>query len=368
MMAEYTVIRDIDYYKESIELLYRITNNNSYENLKLDMLKRLEEREHAKVIEQLDKLSKIEEDIKREIDITHMDIQFYFRRFVTEDLCIAKILYQSMIHTVFQSDTKAIKNYIKQSFQNIKNDNTLQLSLENYEMAVSKFENNQVMPYTDRIGNLECEAAQKWQILDLIEHSDEHLDRLFPILEHTISKMKKFENILEELKKESCDYWEEYFKKNEFMKLINIFFNMKEDSFPTKPAYIRPQIMNYNKVLLYGNDENAGDYHILDVGITFDCEFRATKNTLTKEQLCTGLKMLSDPSKFEILRFIKDKRAYGQEIASELNLTTATISHHMNALITLGLINLEKVDNRIYYQTNKEAIYILLEEVKQTLF
>ncbi|OYP48639.1 hypothetical protein CG709_03030, partial [Lachnotalea glycerini] len=145
MMAEYTVIRDIDYYKESIELLYRITNNNSYENLKLDMLKRLEEREHAKVIEQLDKLSKIEEDIKREIDITHMDIQFYFRRFVTEDLCIAKILYQSMIHTVFQSDTKAIKNYIKQSFQNIKNDNTLQLSLENYEMAVSKFENNQVM-------------------------------------------------------------------------------------------------------------------------------------------------------------------------------------------------------------------------------
>lgn len=125
--------------------------------------------------------------------------------------------------------------------------------------------------------------------------------------------------------------------------------------------------MNCNRVIFNTNEENAGDYHILDVGITFDCEFKATKNTYSKEQLCNGLKLLSDPSKFEILRFISDKKAYGQEIAAELGLTTATISHHMNALMLLGLINLEKVDNRVYYQMNKEAVSILFEEAKRAL-
>lgn len=367
MKENCVVLREIDYYKESIEFLFQIVNNNTYEELKNYLKKRLDVKRHSKISEQLDKLSSIEEDIRSTIDLTHADLQFYFKSFVYDDLCLAKILYQSIAHTTFQGDQKEIKNYIKHSFENIKNDNSLELTVASYEIAVSKYEDNHTESFTDRIANLECDSAQKWQLLDLMEHSSDHLEKLFPILEHTIQKLKKHDDILEELKNEACDYWENYFSANEFMKLIGIFYNIKEDSFPTKPAFIRPQIMNCNRVIFHGNDENAGDYHILDVGITFDCEFKATKNTFTKEQLCNGLKLLSDPSKFEILRFISDKQAYGQEIATELNLTTATISHHMNALMVLGLINIEKVDNRVYYQMNKEAISILLDETKHAL-
>jgi DNA-binding transcriptional ArsR family regulator len=368
MGAECNVVCEIDYYKESIELLFRIVNNRTYLNLKNDMLKRLEAREHAKISILLDKISIIEEDIKKCTDITHTDIQFFFKRFVFDDLCIAKILYQSISHTIFHGDKKALKNYIKQSFENIKNDNRLELTLVNYEMEVSKYEEDKSLSITDRIGNLECEPAQKWQILDLIEHSSEYLEKLFSILDYTILKMEKHEEVLKELMEEATAYWKVYFETNEFQKLISSFYNLKEDSYPTKPAYIRPTIMNCDRVILSGNDENAGDYHILDVGITFDCEFKATKKTFTEEQLCNGLKLLSDPSKFEILRFIKDKKAYGQEIATELGLTTATISHHMSSLLILGLINIEKVDNRVYYQMNREAINNLLEETKNSLF
>lgn len=367
MGDECRVIYEIDYYKESIELLFRIANNHSYQTLKEDMLKRTETREHEKISRQLDKLSIIEEYIRKNTDITHSDIHFYFKRFVFDDLCIAKILYQSMGHTIFQSDTKAAKNYIKQSFENIKNDNSLELTLANYEISISRYENNKTASITERIGNLECDPAQKWQILDLIENSEKYLDKLFRILEYTISKMKKYEDILNELKEAATNYWKAYFVNNEFMKLIHIFYNIKEDSYPQKDSYIRISLMNCDRVIFHGNDENAGDYHILDIGLTFDCEFRATKNTLTNQQICNGLKLLSDPSKFEILRLIKNKKAYGQEIATELNLTTATISHHMNTLIVLGLINIEKVENRIYYQMNKEAVNDLLEETKNIL-
>ncbi len=368
MRAEYTVIEEIDYYKESIELLFRIVNNHSYNNLKNKLLKRVDVRIHEKISYQLDRLSIIEEAVKKNTDLGDNEIQFYFKSFVFEDVCIAKILYQSIKHTIFNGDKKAIKNYIKQSFENIKNDNTLELTLGISDIEMSKYENNQAISFTDRIGNLECEPAQKWQILDLVEHSSEHLEKLFNILDKTISRMKEQEEILQELKKKSVDYWKEYFKENDFIKLISDFYNLTEDSFPSKPAFIRPQIMCCDLVIFNPNDENAGDYHILDAGINIDCEFRVTKNRLTKEQLCNGIKLLSDPSKFEILKYIKDKKAYGQEIATELNLTTATISHHMSVLLDQGLINLEKVDNRIYYQMNKDAINNLLEETKNILF
>lgn len=368
MRAEYTVLEEIDYYKESIELLFRIVNNNSYNNLKNDMLKRLDVRVHEKISYQLDKLSVIEENVKKNTDLGDSDIQFYFKSFVFEDVCIANILYQSIKHTIFTGDKKAMKNYMKQSFENIKNDNSLELTIGSFDIETSKYENDKTVPFTDRIRNLECEPAQKWQLLDLIEHSGEHLEKLFNILDKTIVRMKEHEEILQELKKESADYWKEYFIENDFMKLISSFYNITEDSFPSKPAFIRPQIMCCDLVIFNGNDENAGDYHILDAGINIDCEFRVTRNLLTKEQLCNGIKLLSDPSKFEILRFIKDKKAYGQEIATELNLTTATISHHMSALLEQGLINLERVDNRVYYQMNKEVINNLLEETKNALF
>lgn len=368
MRTEYTVIEDIDYYKESIDLLFRIVNNNSFSNLKNEMLKRIDTRKHEKICYQLDKLSIIEEDIKKHTNLGDKDIQFFFKSFVFEEICIAQILYQSIRHTIFTGDKKAIKNYIKQYFENIKNDNNLELTLCSFEIETSAYENGQTVPFTDRIGNLECDAAQKWQILDLIEHSSDHLERLFDILDKTILRMREFDDILEQLKKESCDYWKEYFKENDFLKLVYRIFNYKEDSFPNKPAFIRPQIMSSNLVVFTSNDENAGDYHILDVGINIDSEFILTNNRLSNEQLCNGLKLLSDPSKFEILRFIKDRKAYGQEIAAELKLTTATISYHINALKVFGLIEIERVDNRVYYQLKKDAINNLLEEAKEALF
>jgi DNA-binding transcriptional ArsR family regulator len=367
MKAECTVLREIDYYKECIELLFRIVNNNTYENLKKDMLKRIEIERHSKVVSQLDKLNEIQEDVKKNVDLTNADIQLYFKSFALDNLCLAKILYQSIVHCNFSGDLKEMKNYIKQSFENIKNDNTLELNLVSSEIETSKYDENQRVSFLDRIAALECSFAQKWQLLELIEHSNEHLDRLFYILDNTIKKVKKHEEVLEELKRDSCDYWEEYFKQNEFVQLACRIYNIKEDSYQDKPAFIRPQIMSCDWVIFWGNDENAGDYHLFDVGITIDSEFRVTKNSLTKEQVCNGLKLLSDPSKFEILRYIKEKKAYGQEIAAELGLTTATISHHMNALMLQGLINIEKVDNRVYYQVNKDAINKLLEEAKHAL-
>lgn len=365
MISECTILDDIDYYKESIELLYRIVNNLTYANLKKDMLNRIEAQKHEKIGALLDKLNAIQEDVKKNLDLTNTHLQYYFKSFVFEDLCLAKILYQSIIHCNFRGDSKDMREYMKQSFEKIKSDNSLELNLISNELESSKYENDKLVSFVDRIAALECDSAQKWQLLDLIEHASEHLDQLFLILEGTISLLKKHEKELNKLKKDSCNYWERYFRENDFVELVCNIYNIKEDSYERKLSFIRPQIMACDWVIFYGNDENAGDYHIFDVGIAIDSEFRVTRSLLSKEQVCNGLKLLSDPSKYEILRFIREKKAYGQEIAAELNLSTATISHHMGALMLQGLINIEKVDNKVYYEVNKDAINKLLEEAKK---
>lgn len=76
------------------------------------------------------------------------------------------------------------------------------------------------------------------------------------------------------------------------------------------------------------------------------------------------LKALSDKSKFEILLSLMKAPKYNLELANELNLSAATISHHMNVLLTCQLVNVEKKDGRVYYTISKETIENLLSELR----
>ena len=59
--------------------------------------------------------------------------------------------------------------------------------------------------------------------------------------------------------------------------------------------------------------------------------------------------------------FIKDKPAYGSEIARHFSLTNATVSHHMNRLFEYRLVQVELQDGKLYYQARKEYLQELFE-------
>ena len=107
-------------------------------------------------------------------------------------------------------------------------------------------------------------------------------------------------------------------------------------------------------------------------GILFGEDFSLqTDNAYTDDgyetYLMQVLKLLADKSKFEILSYIRDKKAYGSQLAKHLNLTTATISHHMNALLNARLVKVERVDTKVYYLSNKKALEEALDYSKRVL-
>ena len=63
-------------------------------------------------------------------------------------------------------------------------------------------------------------------------------------------------------------------------------------------------------------------------------------------------KALSDPVRRDILTMLKDKKLSAGEIASNFDMTAATISYHLSQLKKAGLVYETKQKNYIYYEIN----------------
>lgn len=87
----------------------------------------------------------------------------------------------------------------------------------------------------------------------------------------------------------------------------------------------------------------------------------------SKESLLIRLKALSDSSKLEIISSLKVSPKYNLEIAQQLGLTAATMSHHMNVLLNCGFVGIEKKDGKVYYHLEKENLKELIAELEETL-
>ncbi|MGB7605900.1 MAG: winged helix-turn-helix domain-containing protein [Lutisporaceae bacterium] len=67
-------------------------------------------------------------------------------------------------------------------------------------------------------------------------------------------------------------------------------------------------------------------------------------------------KIISDRTRLEILRAIIKEPTYGKLLAERLNLTTATISHHIEVLKSVDLITEKRIKNIKYFEANEQEI------------
>lgn len=78
-------------------------------------------------------------------------------------------------------------------------------------------------------------------------------------------------------------------------------------------------------------------------------------------------KALSDPVRREILLLLKNKRLSAGEIASNFNMTGATVSYHLSVLKKADLVYETKEKNFVFYELNTsvfEEIMLWLAQFK----
>ena len=126
---------------------------------------------------------------------------------------------------------------------------------------------------------------------------------------------------------------------------------------PYRKFYFMPSVFTPHKVMRYMDKIQILYYSMIDT--TFDAK------DLTKV-----LKVISDETRFAIIMILtKEGPIIGKELAARLHIATSTLSHHMEQLYSIGLVNEEKVKNSKYYSINtimKESILNKLNEVLKT--
>lgn len=97
------------------------------------------------------------------------------------------------------------------------------------------------------------------------------------------------------------------------------------------------------------------DTLVMYCGQTIEHRFESRKKRDTYKSL---FKALSDEKRIEILKMTSKRPWYNKELADYFNLTTATLSYHLNLLLDLEILNFEPsiINNRYYYATNKENL------------
>jgi DNA-binding transcriptional ArsR family regulator len=69
------------------------------------------------------------------------------------------------------------------------------------------------------------------------------------------------------------------------------------------------------------------------------------------------IKVLADEKRYEILKLLGTKSYFSTQLSEVVGLTKATISYHVNKMISLGLVNMEiGENNRIYLSLDKKSL------------
>lgn len=86
------------------------------------------------------------------------------------------------------------------------------------------------------------------------------------------------------------------------------------------------------------------------------------------EEISSCLQVVSDKTRLKILRLLISGKSYGKVIASRLNLTTATISHHLDILKEAGLVTEERTENVKYFIYNEGRVEEIMQALQDYLY
>lgn len=222
---------------------------------------------------------------------------------------------------------------------------------------------NSKQSFVKTVQSLKLNDSEQLSLIYAFYNYDASIHELLNILKKISSQMLSIIHTLNS---------EDMFSLNDITENeINNFYKQKENQLldnlisDETTLHIYPSLCFFESYTFY-IDNNSDHYLFFGIGRTVNY-LKKQYTDQKDEKIIKFLSAISDPTKLEILKNIKHTPKYGQELAQALNLKNPTISYHMDALFQLQLIKINKVQKRLYYSLNKNALEDLIDLVKDTL-
>ncbi|MPM75282.1 hypothetical protein SDC9_122274 [bioreactor metagenome] len=212
------------------------------------------------------------------------------------------------------------------------------------------------------MSELQISESIQWQLLKSLYQPQETIDRLLEIIRPIEEILIKHAKLLQEAADFALAYLDQVMQKNDLADLLKQ--ELALDLHADLALYIRPAIF-------YPFQLTAAKFGskrlIMAFGCIFDFEMLKINDQFQLKKVSEIGKIIQDESKLKILQALKQQPMYGRQLADQLQLTTATISHHMNALYAGGLVYIEIQANRTYYRLNRDQITESLKRIETLL-
>ncbi|MBQ7870746.1 MAG: winged helix-turn-helix transcriptional regulator [Oscillospiraceae bacterium] len=185
---------------------------------------------------------------------------------------------------------------------------------------------------------------------DLMEQAtgvlQQHMDALMPLFRETRA------HILQELDADS----ERYITQ----------FGLPDTKI--EQVLLVPTFGGFNGTGIYWDHTTPGQTVILIEGV-FHARIRALRAqySCSSKALADRLKILSDPSRIEILKALSQGPMFSQELRERLSLSPGTITHHMSLLVGEGYITVRKEGVRVQYSLCQEGLQVFLSGLQSAL-
>lgn len=208
------------------------------------------------------------------------------------------------------------------------------------------------------------EKEAKWEVIKIYHNQKSYYDEATGIIKEAVELLQnKYATQIAILEDAFYKYWSEYQKEKSIIDSIKERLNISWES-SIAGTIIIPMIFQPFSVSLSIDEEDSTKMDAVRIGIMMNQNFILTSKKIKKEDIVNIGKLLCDKSKVDILEYASKKPCYGKELANELNLSTATISYHVNALLKIGFLKADVSANKVYYSVNQERIAAYLEDVK----
>lgn len=374
------VCREVDYIKEALTALNVISENKSWEEFRKKITSKIEQ-EDENVVIKLNFIETVLNEIQNELVDKQEEISYYFTSIQKYDVIPAELLLcRTAINMPITRGILEVKEEIK-SYSPRKRDScfiqhfNFDDELDQFIMGTREHPTEDLIRTKRLINNLMAlpvEEKEKNKILTLyFDEGEFHLNKVLELMEEAVRILKRYEQTFQEMAEEFFCFWSKKIEQIDLYQEIIVPIGIEFSAMPADTMLI-PWFFNLSALAFHCVMEEGiilEDLIQIRIGILFSENFWIFDlfGRFNKEELYQAMKLLSDKSKFEILAFIKDKQAYGAEIAKQFNLSTPTISHHMNGLLKQGLVKIDTRENRIYYSTNKENLRRILSTVTELL-
>lgn len=138
---------------------------------------------------------------------------------------------------------------------------------------------------------------------------------------------------------------------------------------PYRDITLFPMLMVYNGVCLTTPRTPGGEREALVFAGVFAEEFKlANANGASVDMRFPDIiKLLADPTRFDILCTLRDQPSYGQELSERFNVNRTTVYHHLNKLQKIHFVEPSFSGAKIYFTMNKENVRKFMARLNKLL-